>query len=144
MPSVADLPIFSCRPILRVEDVDASLAYYRDALGFRIGWRWSDTEHRFLEANEEGSSHTALVGTGSVQSILQNTQGKPGMWLHLDVNHADEIDILHAEWLRRGARIVEPPRNRPWGNYELRVEDLDGHTFRVAAPARIDSEDESG
>lgn len=31
---------------------------------------------------------------------------------------------------------IEAPSNRPWGTYELRVQDLDPHTFRVAAPAK--------
>jgi uncharacterized glyoxalase superfamily protein PhnB len=137
MPNAIDLPILSCRPILRVDNVDTSLAYYRDVLGFRAGWRWSDTEQRFLNSNEQSPSHTALVGAGEVQLILvQSGQGQPGMWLHLDIGTAEQVDELYTEWLRLGARVIEAPSNRPWGTYELRVEDLDKHTFRVSAPAK--------
>lgn len=129
--------IFDCRPILRADDVDQSIIYYRDVLGFRVGWRWSDEEQRFLESDETLAAQTALVGAGSAQLILvQRAQGQKGMWLHLDVETAEQVDHLHAQWLERGARIVEAPSNRPWGMYELRVEDLNRHTFRVSAPAK--------
>jgi uncharacterized glyoxalase superfamily protein PhnB len=68
--------------------------------------------------------------------LVQRAQGHPGTWLHLDVGTPEEIDRLHADWTRRGARIVEAPSNRSWGTYELRVEDLDGHAFRVASPPK--------
>ena len=58
------------------------------------------------------------------------------MWLHVDVDHADEIDALYAEWLRAGALISEPPSLRPWDMYEMRVQDLDGHVMRVSSPPR--------
>lgn len=129
--------IFDCRPILRVDNVNGSIAYYRDVLGFRVGWRWSEEVQRFLEPDETLAAHTAFVGMGSAQLMLvQHAQGQKGMWLHLDVETAEQVDRLHALWLQRGARIVEAPTNRPWGMYELRVEDLDQHTFRVSAPAK--------
>lgn len=135
--SKLDSAVFDCRPILRVDNVNASIAYYRDVLGFRVGWRWSDVEHRFLNEDEQAPAHTAAVGLGDVQLIfVQRAQGQPGMWLHLDVRTAAQLDDLHAEWVRRGARVIEPPCNRPWGTYELRVQDLDEHTFRVSAPAK--------
>lgn len=138
MSTESNPAVFDCRPILRVDNVDVSLAYYRDVLGFRVGWRWSDAEQRFLKADEPGPAHTALVGIDAVQIILvQQAQGQPGVWLHLDVRTAEHVDNLHADWVRRGARVVEAPSNRPWGTYELRVQDLDQHTFRVAAPAKM-------
>ena len=137
MPSESASDVLGCRPILRVDNVDASIVYYRDSLGFRIGWRWSDSAGRFLDSNEQGPAHTALVGIGSVQIILvQRAQGQSGTWLHLDAQSASQVDELHADWIRRGARVIEAPCNRPWGTYELRVEDLDRHTFRVAAPTK--------
>jgi uncharacterized glyoxalase superfamily protein PhnB len=131
--------LFGCRPILRSEDVSASLKYYRDALGFTIGWRWSDETGSFLTGDVDAEVGTALVGRDGVQLILvQRAQGAPGMWLHLDVRSPEEIDELHSEWMLKGARILEGPRNRPWGMYEMRVTDLDGHTLRVSSPKKAE------
>ena len=32
-----------------------------------------------------------------------------------------------------GVQIVEPPTDRPWGLYEMRVTDLDGNIIRIAS-----------
>jgi uncharacterized glyoxalase superfamily protein PhnB len=127
--------LFGCRPILRVESVGRSIAYYVDSLGFRRGWSWSEAEKRFLRPGEDAEPTFALVGRGQVQLMLsQKSQGAPGTWLHLDVHTAEQLDALYEEWTRKGARIVEPPSGRPWGMYEMRVQDPDGHIFRVSAP----------
>ena len=129
--------ILGSTPIFCVDSVPKSLAYYRDVFGFRVGWRWSGAKQRFLEEGETGEPTTAAVARDSLRLFfVEQAQGEPGMWLHLDVQKSDEVDELHQEWEAKGARIVEAPANRPWGNYEMRVADPDGHTFRVASPAK--------
>ncbi len=129
--------LFGCRPILRVESVARSIDYYVQRLGFRLGWAWSDEKQGFLERGEAGGSSFALVGRGLVQFMLaERFQGAPGMWVHLDVHTAEQVDALHNEWVQNEARIVEPPSIRPWGMYEMRVQDLDGHVLRVSAPPK--------
>jgi uncharacterized glyoxalase superfamily protein PhnB len=127
--------LFACRPILSVDSVARSIQYYVNALGFHLGWAWSETEQRFLSPDDQAAPGFALVGRGKVQLMLaQKCQGAPGMWLHLDVESAEQVDALCAEWTRNGAQIIERPFVRPWGMYELRVQDPDGHTLRVSAP----------
>jgi uncharacterized glyoxalase superfamily protein PhnB len=130
-----DSGLFDCRPILCVESVRRSIEYYVDVLGFRLGWAWAGAEQRFLKPGEQLEITFALVGRGAVQLMLsQQSQGAPGMWLHLDVHSAVQLDALHAAWAERGARIIEPPSVRPWGMYEMRVQDLDRHVLRVSSP----------
>ena len=129
--------LFGVRPILCVDSVARAVAYYVDRLGFRLGWAWSDEHRRFLQPGETGAITFALVGRGRVQFMLsQQSQGSPGVWLHLDVHTADQLDALYAEWVRNGAAVFEPPSVRPWGMYEMRVRDADGHVMRVSSPAR--------
>jgi uncharacterized glyoxalase superfamily protein PhnB len=126
-----------CRPILCVQSVARSIEYYVNLLGFHLGWSWSDSDKRFLRPGDEGTPTFALVGRGQVQLMLsQKSQGAPGMWLHLDVHTAEQLDALYDEWKRRGARIIEPPSSRPWGMYEMRVQDPEGHMLRLSAPPR--------
>src|SRR5262245_5982738 len=136
-----DAGLFGIRPILCVDNVVRSIEYYVDSLGFRLGWAWSGEKQRFLQPGEKGTPTFALVGRGQVQLMLsQKSLGAPGMWLHLDVDKAELLDSLYEEWMRRGARILEPPRRRPWGMYEMRVQNLDRHTLRVSAPPRQSAE----
>jgi hypothetical protein len=107
--------LFGCRPVLRVEALRTASSI----------------------------TSTASAGPGQTRSrgvvqfmLAQQSQGAPGMWIHLDVHTAEQLDVLCEEWTQKGARIVEPPSVRPWGMYEMRVQDLDGHVMRVSAPVR--------
>lgn len=131
--------LFGVRPILCVENVARSIAYYVDCLGFRLGWAWCGAQQRFLDPGELLEITFALVGRGNVQLMLsQKSQGAPGMWLHLDVQTTAKLEALNAEWARKGANIIEPPSIRPWGMVEMRVQDPDGHVLRVSAPRDTD------
>ena len=105
-------------PILRVADLDGSLAYYVDVLGFAVQWR------------DRGF---AQVGRGQASLMLsQGDQGRAGTWVYVGVSDAD---ALHAELRARGATVRHPPTNYPWGARELHVTDPDGHVLRFGADA---------
>jgi|SRR4051812_20479715 catechol 2,3-dioxygenase-like lactoylglutathione lyase family enzyme len=130
--------IFDCRPNLLVNDLTASLEFYRGDLGFHLGWHWSDRRARFLQADdraEPGEPGTALVGRDRAQIILTQATGVHASRLHLDVHTPGQIDQLFREWTDRGAVIAEPPTQRAWGMYEMRLHDPDGHLLRVSAPS---------
>jgi uncharacterized glyoxalase superfamily protein PhnB len=117
----------SAKPILNVKDVAASLRYYIETLGFELAFAWCP----------EGSvvpTFGEVVRGAAMIMLAQNDQGGPGMWIYVDVPTRVELDRLHAEYTRRGARIAQPPEDRPWGRREMRVHDLDGHTLRLGAP----------
>jgi predicted lactoylglutathione lyase len=129
--------IFDCRPNVLVNDLTASLEFYRSQLGFQVGWHWSDRQSRFLQADhraEPGEPGTALVGRDRAQIILTQVTGVHTTWLHLDVHTPAQVDQLFQEWTDRGAVIAEPPTLRPWGMYEMRLHDPDGHVLRISAP----------
>jgi len=43
----------------------------------------------------------------------------------------DDVDRLHDEYLRSGAKILVPPTDHEWGMREMLVEDRDGHRLRM-------------
>ena len=123
------------RPILSVENVSKSIEYYVEKLGFKLGFAWDDKKSKFLDVGEVGEVSFAQVGFGSALIMLcEKAQGQAGMWIHLDFNSAAKLNNLNERWLKSGARFIEAPSIRPWGTYEMRIEDLDGHIFRVSSP----------
>jgi catechol 2,3-dioxygenase-like lactoylglutathione lyase family enzyme len=106
-------------PILRVLDLDASVAYYVDRLGFELQWR---------------SAPVASVGRGRVSLMLcAGDQGHAGTWVWIA---ASDVDALYAELGERGAQLRHPPTNYPWGSRECQVIDPDGHVLRFGADLR--------
>jgi catechol 2,3-dioxygenase-like lactoylglutathione lyase family enzyme len=106
-------------PILRVEDVEVSLAYYTGPLGFKLDWRAGT----FLSVSRD-RFHVMLC---------QGEQGNPGTWLWIP---AEDVDALYAEWTASGAMLRQKPTNFPWGSREIQVTDPDRHVLRFAAESK--------
>lgn len=107
-------------PILRVTNIEASLRYYVDVLGFKMDWRDDDDGPTF-----------ASVSHGKCQLFLASgDQGHPGSWLWVGVS---DVDALHEELVRQGARVRHPPTNYPWGSREMHLDDPDGNVLRLGS-----------
>src|SRR3954466_10263512 len=100
-------------PILPVANLQASLDYYINVLGFKVNWQ---------------AVGFASVSRGQCNLMLaQGEQGNPGTWVWIGVNDAD---MIFDEYLAKGAKIRHPPNNYTWA-YEVQVYDLDGNVLRL-------------
>lgn len=106
-------------PILRVSDIEVSLAFYIASLGFALQFR-------------EGQDFAAVFRGDVALMLCQGDQGKPGMWVYVGISDAD---AYHQELLMRGVAIRQPPTNYPWGAREMQVQDPDGHVLRFGSDA---------
>ena len=106
-------------PVLRVNDLAASLDYYVRVLGFHLDW-----------AGDDGSSFASVSRNDCHLFLAAGDQGHPGTWVWVGVS---DVDALHEELLAKGARVRQPPTNYPWGSRELHVEDLDGNVLRLGS-----------
>lgn len=111
-----DKTYFECvSPILPVANLEASLKYYADVLGFKVNWY---------------TPGFAKVARGRCGIMLaEGEQGNPGTWVWVGVGDAD---LLYREYQAAGAKIRHPPNNYPWA-YELQVFDLDGNVLRLGS-----------
>jgi predicted enzyme related to lactoylglutathione lyase len=109
-------------PILNVKNFSASLDYYIQKLGFTKKWDWGEPPT------------FGCVTRGNVEIFFcEGGQGQPGMWMSIFV---DDVDALHEEYQKKGAAILHPPLDMPWGTREMNVIDLDGHHFRLGSDAK--------
>src|SRR6266545_2576699 len=103
----------------------------------RSGWHRSDRQGRFLpdgDRGQPGESGTALVGQDRAEIMLPQATGVHATRLHFDVRTFTQVDQLFRECTDRGVLIAEPATPRPWGMYEMRLHDPDGHVLRVSSP----------
>jgi len=107
-------------PILEVADLERSLAFYRDRLGFVI-------EYEF-----EGFAQLAVEGgkLGLARSRRRIESASTAIWVY-----TDDVDALFAELTAAGAGVVAEPAERPWGERVASVADPDGYTVHLGAPA---------
>lgn len=114
-------------PILYAADVNRSLAYYTDILGFEQKWEW-----------ENPPTFGGVVKDDVEIFFCKEGQGHPGTWICLVV---DDVDAYHQTLLAKGATILAPPESKPWNMREMFVKDPDGHILRIGH--RIDCEPEA-
>jgi catechol 2,3-dioxygenase-like lactoylglutathione lyase family enzyme len=113
---------FECiTPILRVNSVATSIAYYVGVLGFKVNW-----------GGEEGSTFASVSRNGRSIMLAQGEQGQPGTWLWIGV---EDIEPLFAEYRAKGVKFREQPTNYPWA-YEMKIEDPDGHVLRFGSDSK--------
>ena len=118
-----DLVIKGSTPIFATADIEATIAYYKDVLGFKTSWTWGDPP----------TFGSASLGNATMMFCLQpelaaKVQG------HQHWFKVEDVDELYDRHLERGAKIVEPIENRPWDAREYVIEDLNGYHLRFAGP----------
>jgi predicted enzyme related to lactoylglutathione lyase len=100
-------------PELPVIDVERAQHYYRDALGFEIGWN---------DSGDIGSVSRADVA-------IFFRKRTPPFDAAVHWVFADDIEATYHELKSLGANIVEPLEKKPWGLWQFTVEDIDGNRF---------------
>ena len=130
------------RPVLHVTDVEASLRFYVNRLGFTSPWRYE----------EDGRAHVAQVDRQGCALILADSQlfggnpsgafgpekiGKGLMFISLNVEPATReaaaaaVDALRAELEAKGVAVKEGS----WGYRLLVVDDPDGNQLFFNYPS---------
>ena len=96
-------------PVLHVENVRTTAAFYRDALGFT--WDFGDESY-------------AVVWRDNSAIHFVKDDGRP-TGVHL-FQWVKDVDAYFREIAGRGADVVMEPTNQPYGIRELGVLDLNG------------------
>lgn len=111
------------RPIaqLPVANVAQTQRYYRDVFGFTIDWTWGDNDYGSVSRDE-----------AIIYLCATNDPPAPATL----IIHVGDVDALHADWFARGAIILAPPDDMPWGIREFTVQDPNGHRLRLSQPSR--------
>ena len=119
------------RPVLHVKDVEASLRFYMEQLGFTSPWRY----------DEDGKPRVAQVDRQGCALILSDQWpekvGKALTFISLNVEPptyeiaAAALDALRSEFEARGV----PVKDGSWGYRLLVVDDPDGNQLFFNYPA---------
>lgn len=117
---------------LFVADLDASIQFYEDALGFTLERREDD-----YASVRRGQAVLGLglvtklpphgAGPGFTQERVADERGA-GVEIVLEV---ENLDNACARFESAGERVIEPIRMQPWGLRDFRIVDPDGYYLRV-------------
>ena len=126
------LRLQSLMPALTVNDLPASLAWYREVLGFIVA----------EEYQRDGRLMGARIKAGAVDFLLaqddfaKGRDRKKGIGLRLYGITTQDIDQLAAAVRERGGQLNAEPTDQPWGARDFAVTDLDGFTISISTGVR--------
>ena len=109
-------------PQLLVDNLERSIAYYRDRLGFELDFIY---EGFYASVSRDGFAiHLKCAPkTGADRGQRQDNE-------HLDAFIAvTGVRELFGELQTRGARVIKPLEEQPWNCIDFYVEDPDGHVL---------------
>jgi uncharacterized glyoxalase superfamily protein PhnB len=119
------LRLRSIEPSLTVNDLERSLRFYADVLGFFVGERWIDS----------GVLRGAMLKAGSCQLGLsqddwsKGRDRKKGEGMSLWLKTAQSLDALAAR-IKSSGSVADGPTQESWGGRSLSVYDPDGFRLR--------------
>jgi catechol 2,3-dioxygenase-like lactoylglutathione lyase family enzyme len=133
---MSPFPVERAGVILAVADVDRSVAFYRDLLGFAVDARYDDPPYATLS---RAGMRMSLAEQG------HPAEDRPGVAMSApaDPAVADAVLVLevadclavHEELTAAGATMLAPPYSPPWGGHRFFVRDPDGYLVEVEQPA---------
>lgn len=113
-------------------DVGASIAFYRDNVGFSVDQTFE----------REGKVVAAVVGAGDIRIVLNQDDGKlgwdrikgQGFYLQINVAGVADVDAAAARLKAAGCTLLNEPEDRPWGVRMFQFRDPDGFKLGVSTP----------
>src|SRR4051812_17776522 len=121
---------------LGVNDLDRSLAFYRDGMGLETeGIFGTEFEHgAVVFFHLQGGLILALWPKTSLMAEA-NVQMSPPSAVEFTLGHnvasREEVDAVMAQAERAGATITDPASERFFGGYSGYFQDPDGHVWEV-------------
>ena len=122
--------------ILAVSNVERSLAFYRDALGFEVEATYDDPPYATLAL---AGARLSLAEQGHPADDLPGVElAPPSDPTRADVVLVVEVDDARAEHSQldeRGVRMLAEPYEPPWGGCRFFCVDPDGYLVEIEEPA---------
>lgn len=114
---------YSAATVIMVVNLDRSLAFYKDVLGFAEDFRFGN--YAGLKLGE------VLVHLSQFGNPNSKPPGFGAMYIF-----CDEVDDYYGEITAKGAKAPNPPKDYEYGMRDFVVEDPDGNCITFAAEAK--------
>jgi len=125
------LRLTSASPSFTVNDIEKSMAWYRDVLGFTVTERWEDGG-KLLGAEMAAGDVSFMIGQDDWKKGRDRVKGV-GVRLYCMTDQ--DIDTLAAR-IKANGGTLEGPRDTQWNTRELAVDDPDGYKITIAKETR--------
>jgi uncharacterized glyoxalase superfamily protein PhnB len=130
MPPNRSMPNATVIPVLVYEDVPEAVEWLVDAFGFTERVRRGDRQSQLTIGDG-----AVIVTERRVTQVLDTPDAtvlrppRRGVVSHATIVRVDDVDAHYAHARQAGARIVQPPTDKRYGERQYTAEDLAGHSW---------------
>jgi uncharacterized glyoxalase superfamily protein PhnB len=115
-------------PSFTVNDVEKSLGWYRDVMGFAVGDRWEDNG-KLMGAELKAGPVVFMIGQDDWK---KGRERQKGVGFRLYCQTDQDVDRMAAGIKARGGTLAQEPRDEPWGARAFTVDDPDGFKITIS------------
>jgi uncharacterized glyoxalase superfamily protein PhnB len=119
-------------PSFTVNDLERSIAFYRDVLGFEVEQKW-EQDGKVLGVSFRAGKVTVMIGQDDWMKGRDRMKGQ-GFRMYFET--ATDVDVLAEGIARRGGTLESLPEDRPWGYRDFNMADPDGFKLTFGSPIK--------
>lgn len=119
--------IHSTVPVIGTDDIRKSLSYYTEVLGFSPDFEFGNPI--VYAGVKSGDAEIYFTYDPKLSDALKERKINPEIFIWLS-----DVDSLFKEHVTKGAEIVEPIYDRPWGARQYVVKEINGYHLKFAQP----------
>jgi catechol 2,3-dioxygenase-like lactoylglutathione lyase family enzyme len=129
IPSAAPPEVLGVHPQVFVTDLERALAFYRDRLGFSVGYLYGSPPYYGLV--ERGAARLNLRHVDAIPFDALARAREDLLSATIIVRNAKALFVAYKE---AGVEFHQPYREQPWGAHDFIVADPDGNLIHFASP----------
>jgi uncharacterized glyoxalase superfamily protein PhnB len=126
------LALSDASPSFTVNDLEKSLAWYRDVLGFAVEETWKDAG-KVVGVSLRAGDVSLMIGQDDWK---KGRDRKKGEGFRIFCMTKKNVDDLAERIEARGGRLDQGPTDQPWGVRDISLTDPDGFKITIAAAKR--------
>ena len=121
-------------PSLTVGNIEASIAWYTEVLGWTVFERHRNEGRTVGVSLVAGATHIVLVQ----DDWAKGKDRDKGVGFRLYCTTLQDVDQLAADIRARGGTLAAEPTDQPWGSRDFAIEDPDGFKITISSGSRDD------
>jgi glyoxylase I family protein len=127
------LALRSASPSFTVNDLEKSLGWYRDVLGFDVEETWKNPDGKVMGISLKAGDVSFMIGQDDWKKGRDRSKGE-GFRIYCETKKS--VDDLAKRIESKGGRLDSGPTDQPWGVRDISVTDPDGFKITIARATR--------
>jgi glyoxylase I family protein len=127
------LALSTASPSFTVNDLEKSLGWYRDVLGFDVEETWKADDGKVVGVSLKAGNVSFMIGQDDWKKGRDRKKGE-GFRLYCETKKS--VDDLARRIESKGGQVDSGPTDQPWGSRDISLTDPDGFKITIAVPKR--------